>query len=234
MGKRTDPKTFFEKMRPYAEKVKAVLGIPVSITLAQWAYESDFEGPKWTGNRTGKYNYSGIRKDNKSFRSYSSIDKFVDDHIRILSLKDNPNSDWKRGYEAIVDASKSGRSIPEIADAFAKSRWNMSNHYIVNGKNILVDRINEYNLTRFDGGDQTSSNQQNISYTHPDGQTTQYAIDHGNKPSTINDGDNDISITEFLGKLSYVFSKEFWEKSGLFIIGIVLVVIGFKFVLTAK
>lgn len=225
MGKRTDSKTFFNKMRPYAEKVKAVLGVPVSVTLAQWAYESGFEDQtRWIGHN----NYSGITNggESKGFRKFNTIDDFVQAHIKNLSIQ-------RYGYPEIVTASRAGRLPEEIAGLFAKSKWNTSDHYYINGKNILIDYIQKYDLKRFDSGGGQAS--QSISFTHPNGQTTQYAIDHGNKPSTSNDETSLIESTkELIRNVSVIFTGEFWEKTGLVVVGIVLFVIGFKFVLTAK
>jgi len=88
---------FTDKMAPYAKRVKEEIGQPISLTLASWALESGYGTSKIA---VGINNYAGIKyskyskvatKDttiypNMGYASYRSIDDFVTDYIRVMSL----------------------------------------------------------------------------------------------------------------------------------------------------
>ena len=137
------PKTYFEKMEPYAAKASAALGIPKSVILAQWSWETAFGTNRGSRdlNNHGGIKYVGAKtQDYESgmYAGYASIDGFVDDYVRVLSLK----------YYDDVRKAGATPGIEDDTKALGASPYAES-HY-ANGNNIL-QRIQQYGLTAFDG-----------------------------------------------------------------------------------
>ncbi|MBK5251108.1 MAG: glucosaminidase domain-containing protein [Peptostreptococcaceae bacterium] len=144
-----DPKSYFDKMSPYAAKASAALGIPKSVILAQWSWETAFgtnRGSKDLNNHGGiKYVGASTQGyESGMYAGYATIDSFVDDYVRVLSL---------RYYD---DVRKAG-ATPGINDdvvALGASPYAESGY--ANGNNIL-QRIKQYGLITFDGASSTGS-----------------------------------------------------------------------------
>lgn len=118
---------FFAKMQPYADKAAAALGIDAGVILAQWADESA-NGTSLLARSAN--NYGGINHSANSiasgadgvFASYKSIDQFVQDYIRVMSLS---------YYKDVIAAGKKG-DIPGTIRALGESPYAASGYDTTN------------------------------------------------------------------------------------------------------
>jgi len=137
----TDPGTWFNKMRPEAERLRDLLGAGpnvVPVFLAQWAHETGFESPKWIGGN----NYSGLT-DGEQFRSFGS----AKDHTRAqaAALQD---PDWAWAYAPFVDAARQNDPPEQLAEYLGVTPWN-EDHYQGDGNmpgGVLVGIMHDYGL----------------------------------------------------------------------------------------
>lgn len=132
--------TFYEKMLPYAKQASLALDIPVSVILGQWSLESgrgesvlsakynNYGGIKYTKNADGNY---------QGFSTYSSIQEFTNDYIRVMKLS------YYNNVRVAV-------SVPDTVKALGNSPYD-AGHYILNGvpggkvQNIVnVDKLIVY------------------------------------------------------------------------------------------
>lgn len=142
------PEEYFEKMLPYAEKASAGTGIPVSVILAQWSWETDFgtnKGAREWNNHGGIKYVGASTQDYKAgqgvYAGYNSLDNFVKDYIRVMNL-----SYYKKVREA--------KGIKNIVTELGKSPYAESGYREIGGVpgGSILNRIKEYNLERFDNG----------------------------------------------------------------------------------
>ena len=136
------PKAYLEQMAPYAAKASAALGIPKSVILAQWSYET-----AWGTNRGSRdlNNHGGIKfvgastQDYESgmYAGYATLDGFVDDYVRVLKLKYYDDVRKAGATPGIEDDTKALGASP-----YAETGYN-------GGLNILK-RIKDYGLTAYD------------------------------------------------------------------------------------
>lgn len=148
------PTAYFDQMAPYAAKASAKLGIPKSVILAQWSWETAFGTNRGSTdlNNHGGIKYVGAStQDYKSgmYAGYASIDSFVDDYVRVLSLK----------YYDDVRKAGATPGIDDDAKALGASPYAESGY--ANGNNIL-QRITQYGLTTFDGSSSPVGNVDNV------------------------------------------------------------------------
>jgi len=137
------PSSYFEQMAPYAAKASAALGIPKSVILAQWSWETAFgtnRGSKDLNNHGGIKYVGASTQDYESsmYAGYASIDSFVDDYVRVLSLRYYDDVRKAGATPGIEDDTKALGASPYAESGYA------------NGNNIL-QRITQYGLTAFDG-----------------------------------------------------------------------------------
>lgn len=83
---------YFYRMFPYAKQAAAGTGVPVAVILAQWAHETGFGTSDVAKNAN---NHGGIKyadgfsiADGKygAYAKYNTLDKFVQDYIRVMNL----------------------------------------------------------------------------------------------------------------------------------------------------
>lgn len=99
---------YFDDMLVYAQRASAGTGIPVSVILAQWANESAYGKSDFALNHN---NHGGIKYTSNAdyevdgHAGYYSVNRFVDDYIRVMNLS---------YYQAVVAAG----STPGVNDDF--------------------------------------------------------------------------------------------------------------------
>lgn len=148
-----------ESFSPYAVREEAISGFPASVTLAQIMQESVSHGHlsglaseannlfgtkasrDWTGaTYTGKTweEVNGERKQvTATFRAYDSIGDSIRDHTAFLQKYSRYNNLWDNANPF------------EIATELEQDKYATDSLYAEN----LIDKINKYDLTRFDATD---------------------------------------------------------------------------------
>jgi uncharacterized FlgJ-related protein len=94
---------YYKTMLPYAKQVEQATGLPSSLIVSWWSWETNFgtnRGAKELNNHGG-IKYIDGRSPYQSYKSgmyagYGSIDLFVKDYIRILNIKGH-------GYPEVLD-----------------------------------------------------------------------------------------------------------------------------------
>jgi flagellum-specific peptidoglycan hydrolase FlgJ len=89
MGTYNENAAYFERMFPYAKRASELTDLPISAILAQWAHESSFGTSAVANNAT---NHGGVKWVKNSiasgkygaYASYSSLDQFVEDYVRVI------------------------------------------------------------------------------------------------------------------------------------------------------
>lgn len=124
-----DKNSYIKMMLPYAQDAAARLGIPTSVILTQWAYETAWgtnQGSKYN-NHGGikfiagpggapKYSTQGFRAPTSSgmYAGYNSLQQFTDDYVRVMSLS---------YYKDVRATAQAGGSIKEIFEALGRSPY---------------------------------------------------------------------------------------------------------------
>lgn len=143
---------FTDELIQLAQKSEADYGVPASVTLAQYAYES---GWGTSGLATKYNNYFGMKyrngngnsdpakwytdKNGVRWQVYSSIDQSFDDHGRLMSSEK---------YSALT---KGATNVEEYVKSFAETYAPSSDGNNNYAKNVL-SIIKQYNLTQYDSG----------------------------------------------------------------------------------
>lgn len=143
MSKQSD---FIAKMTPYAQRAARSTSRDVGVIVAQWAVESGW-GNAWSTriNNYGGIKYVGQKEssgyvvaDGLKYAKYSSIDRFVDDFIRIFNMSGY-------GYPAVRAATTPAAEIKALAgSSYAESTYS--------GGSIIGQVYNDNGLSRLSGG----------------------------------------------------------------------------------
>lgn len=151
---------FLDRMAPYARKATQETGIPTSVILAQWAWETTWgkaKGATVRNNYGGISNFTGsVPSWSKAYKvdprpadekgwyyNYKTIDDFVADYITVMK---HPNY-------AAVRAAGSTPGLLDDATALGNSPYAKSS-YMKNGVpgGNLVDLIRANELWSYDQG----------------------------------------------------------------------------------
>ena len=119
-----------------AQESERKYGVPASVTLAQYALESGFGSSDLA---TMKNNYFGMRNGSSGWQSFNSKAESFDAHGKLLS-----NNLYS---SKTANASTVQEYVRAIAETYAPSSDGNSNYA---GK--LLQIIEDYNLTQYDGG----------------------------------------------------------------------------------
>jgi flagellum-specific peptidoglycan hydrolase FlgJ len=119
-------KSYYSRMLPYARLVQQALGIPAELEVAFWSWETDYG----TNSTSKVNNQGGITKGSAGrdfvsggYAGYNSMDNFVKDRIRLLSLN-------MAGYPAIVSAARSNAGYEAITRAHNASGWSADDYNV--------------------------------------------------------------------------------------------------------
>lgn len=125
---------YYKKMLPYGKKVEQKIGIPAATVVAWWSWETDFG----TNNSSKHNNHAGIKANSKGrdyvagiYAGYNSLDSFVADYCRILSLN-------AYGYPQVIKAGKDGKDTATITKAHNASSWSEADYNVT----TIVNRAN--------------------------------------------------------------------------------------------
>ena len=116
---------YYAKMMPYGAKVQGKIGIPAAVVVAWWSWETDFgsNGSSKANNHAGiKANSKGADYKAGIYAGYNSLDSFVNDYCRILSLK-------AYGYPQVLEAAKGG-DVKAITKAHNASSWSEADYNV--------------------------------------------------------------------------------------------------------
>lgn len=153
---------FSEEVISLAQKAEKEHGVPASVTLAQYAYES---GYGTSGLATSYNNYFGMKyrngagnsdaskwytdKNGTRWQVYSSMAQSFDDHGRLLS---------SNKYSALT---KNATTVEEYVKAFSETYAPSSdgnNNYAAN----ILQIIRDFDLTQYDSGNYSATGSSNI------------------------------------------------------------------------
>lgn len=195
----TEPNDFFGRLLPYAQEVRNATGMPVSVTLAQWAHESGFEGSNWVGGN----NYSGITAGGPpNFLKFGSLEEFTQKHI--ATLKESP-------YWGVRSVARQVGTPAIVAEALGRSPWS-GDHYADPEQGtpggLLIKVIKENDLIRYD---QAPPVKPGTSYEPPASGQKWWL------PSSVGDFYANLNST--------VLSGAWWKRSGQLLLVLLLGVI---------
>lgn len=142
--------TFFSRVYPYAKKAGNRISVAPSVIMAQWAVESAFGNSELAKNAN---NLGGIKKTGSSIASgsytigkqvyarYSSLDQFVEDYVRVMSLS---------YYQKVRD--KADVDIPGQTSALGQSPYAGSQYKDKTGKvgGSILGVIQQFGLGKYD------------------------------------------------------------------------------------
>ncbi|HWI50753.1 MAG TPA: M23 family metallopeptidase [Symbiobacteriaceae bacterium] len=118
---------FVAKLAPFAAMAAAQLEVPddyAAVFLVHWAQESGYESPEWIGRNGAAFNYAGIRIDG-AWRSYDSMEAFVDEYTRVLQTT---RLGGQQAYAEVIELMRAGAPIGDVLDALGRSPWD-EDHY---------------------------------------------------------------------------------------------------------
>lgn len=118
-------KAYYAKMLPYGKKVEAKIGLPAQTVVAWWSWETDHG----TNKSSKSNNHAGIKANSKGrdyvagiYAGYNSIDSFVNDYCRLLSLD-------MAGYPEIIKAGKTPGTLDDTK-AHNASSWSEADYNV--------------------------------------------------------------------------------------------------------
>lgn len=104
-------------MKPYADRVAQITGIPSVVTLAHWGLETGFgtsAASQKLNNHAGiKSNSAGADYNGGTYAGYHSLDSFARDYARVMGLS---------YYDKVRQAGKTG-NVEATVRALDQSPW---------------------------------------------------------------------------------------------------------------